>query len=423
MKIGLITLGCDKNRVDSEKMLGAVISAGHEFVTDIEAAEIAVINTCAFIDKAKKEAIDTILSVAALKNAGSLKKLIVTGCFAQRYMNEVDFPEVDVFLPIADENKIAGLCTLSVEKTCKDFSAICNARVLSTPPHYAYLKIADGCNNRCSYCAIPSIRGNYISYPLSELAEEAKDLCSRGVKELILVAQDTTRYKPSLLALLKELTKLDFWKIRLMYTYPELITDELLDYIVENPKIANYLDIPFQHIDDGILHKMNRRTSENDLRNLTKKLRERYPQIVYRTSFIAGFPTETEEAHKKLLDFVSEGADYAGFFAFSREEGTPAYDMKPQIPKGVSKARVKMCEIAQSEYTVSRHARLINQIVEVIYEGIDFKKQLFFGRNEYNAPEIDTLVYFTSRLPLEIGRVYTVKITETGFHLYGEVVN
>lgn len=427
MKVGLIGLGCDKNRVDSERMLFSLRSAGYELTDDIDQAEVIVINTCAFIDAAKKEAIETILDAASRKGK-TLKKLIVTGCFAERYGAEVaaDLPEVDVFLKIADEYKIVEtvdrLCDTARPNPCYDAG-----RVLTTPAHYAYIKIADGCNNKCTYCAIPAIRGKYVSRPKEEIVQEAQSLRKSGVQELILVAQDTTAYgydlygKYALVELLTELVKIDFWKIRLLYAYPELIDDNLLTFIRDNERMAKYLDVPLQHVDPTVLRRMNRRM-RSGVEAFVEKVRTEIPDVALRSSFICGFPYETEEAHRALLSFLQHGVDYGGFFAFSPEEGTPAYDWKDRAKKSVVNRWVKECEIAQSAFTETRQKRLLGRTLEVLYEGVDYDRQLFFGRTEYSAPGIDTLVYFSSDFPLEIGKVYRVKIEETGFHLTGRCV-
>lgn len=423
MKLGMISLGCDKNRVDSEKMLFALKNAGYTIVGDEKDAEIIIVNTCAFIESAKKEAIETIFDVAAQKING-LKYLVVTGCFATRYASEADFPEVDLFVSVEDEKDIVKLIDDLVGKK-RETACYDTGRILTTPAHYAYLKIADGCDNRCTYCAIPSIRGKYRSTPIADLVEEAKGLASSGVKELILVAQDTTDYgvdlygKPSLTLLLKELVKLDFWKIRILYAYPELIDDELLELINGEEKIAKYLDIPLQHADEEILRRMNRR-QKTGLNDLIDHIRDKVDGIALRSTFICGFPYETEKEHVILLDFLRNGVDYGGFFAYSPEEGTPAYKWKNRADKKTAKRWVSECEDAQTRFTISRQKRFLNETVEVLYEGIDYKKQCFYGRTEYNAPDVDTLVYFTSDFPLEVGRVYKVRIDKTDFHLYGK---
>lgn len=424
MKVGMISLGCDKNRVDSERMLFLLRSAGFELTDDPSEAEVIIINTCAFIESAKKEAIEAVFDAAKYKETGKLKKLIVTGCFAQRYP-EADFPEVDRFLPIAEEEKIAAV--VAEEMGLEALSCAGQGRVLTTPAHYAYLKIADGCNNRCSYCAIPAIRGKYRSVPKEELIAEAKRLREDGVNELILVAQDVTCYgidlykKPALCDLLRDLLKIGFWKIRLLYAYAERITDELIDLIAEEEGIAKYLDIPLQHVNDDILKKMRRPSTGERIRSLIKKLRERVPDIAIRSTFIVGFPTETDEQNEELVRFVEEGAcDFAGFFVYSPEEGTEAYDIKPRVLKSVSRKRLLACEKAQSAATVAAQKKYVGKTVEVLYEGIDFDRQAFYGRTEQNAPDVDTKVFFTASFVPEPGRVYKVKITSSDFHLYGE---
>lgn len=425
MDFSLITLGCDKNRVDSEKMLFNLQKAGHRLVNE-EEAEFIIINTCAFIDKAKKETIDTILSVADLKT-NKLKKLIVTGCFSQRYSEEITFEEVDKFVSIGDEINIINIVEELFNKGITKY-VFEDKRTLTTPMHYAYLKISDGCNNRCSYCAIPYIRGKYISRKLEDIVAEAKDLVASGVKEIILVAQDTTNYgkdiygKPSLVNLLKELIKLDVWKIRILYAYLEKIDDELLDLIKNSDKIAKYLDIPFQHIDNEVLKAMNRRSGEAEIYAILDKLRSNYPEIAIRSTFIVGFPNESEDAHRKLVELARYALNYAGFFTFSKEEGTPAFSLKATQTKSTINKWLVECEKAQVLSTITWQKAYIDKVIEVIYEGIDFDKQCFYGRSEHNAPDIDTLVFFTASITPEVGKVYNIKIIKTDFHLYGEVV-
>jgi ribosomal protein S12 methylthiotransferase len=425
MKIGMISLGCDKNRVDSENMLYLLKSAGFALVNDENIADVIIVNTCAFIDDAKKEAIDTILEMANLKEK-NLKKLIVTGCFAKRYGKVANISEVDLFLDIEEEkNIVSHIEKLTGEKTGVYFGT---GRILTTPAHLAYLKIADGCNNRCAFCAIPFIRGNYISRPIEDLVIEANDLCKQGVKELVLVAQDTTNYgvdvykERKLTELLKELVKLDFWKIRILYTYPELINDELLALINSEDKIAKYLDIPMQHIDGKILKKMNRKSSEESIRQLLLNIREGYPKIALRSTFIVGFPYETQVEHKKLQNFIDGALDYAGFFIYSPEEGTQAVSYPKGESKKVCEKWKRQLEKVQSKTTAKLQEKYINKVYEVIYEGIDYDRQCFFGRTEFQAPEIDTKVYFTSDFPLEIGNIYNVLIEKTDFNLFGKTV-
>lgn len=427
MKLGMISLGCDKNRVDSEKMLFLLQNGGYTLVDNADDAEIMVINTCAFIEKAKLEAIETVLETAELKKK-NLKYLVVTGCFAERYGDEGLMPEVDLFINIAAEKDIAGLIDELVGKNRRALTPVCGGdRILTTPAHYAYLKIADGCDNRCSYCAIPNIRGRYVSRPVQELVREAAFLAGIGVRELILVAQDTTGYgrdicgKPTLVSLLKELCELDYWKIRLLYAYPELIDEELLAFIANNEKMAKYLDIPLQHVDAELLKKMNRR-GDKDVAALLAKIRRSVPGIAVRSSFICGFPSETETEHLRLTEFLSSGVDYGGFFAYSPEEDTPAFEWKNRAAKRTVNRWISECEDAQTRFTLASQARFVGRTMEVIYEGIDFDKQLFYGRSEYNAPDVDTLVYFTSDFAPEVGRVYDVYIERSDFHLYGKAV-
>ena len=425
-KIGIISLGCDKNRVDSEKMLFALEEGGYALTQDVREADVIIINTCAFIGDAKKESIDTILEMAELKKT-SKKYIVVTGCFSTRYAQEIkeDLPEVDVFLPIKEEYKILSVVNGFFGKGEEEGK---EGRVLTTPYSYAYLKIADGCNNRCSYCAIPFIRGKYVSEPIEKLVQESEILYKEGVKELILVAQDVTNYgrdlygKPSLIDLLKELSKIDFWKIRILYAYPELIDDELIDYICQNDKIAKYLDVPLQHVSNDVLKKMNRRSNRESIDELVDKIRKKDVYVALRSTFINGFPQETEEDHENLKEFLENKLDYAGFFVYSPEEGTKAYEMDGRVKKGVAKKRRTECEKVQVKATLSAHERLVGKELEVIYEGIDYNKGKFYGRSEYQAPEIDVKIYFSSKYPLEIGEIYRVKITKAGFYPEGETI-
>lgn len=430
-KIAMISLGCDKNRVDSENILYSLTKAGCSVVQNAEEADVIIINTCAFIEAAKKESIDTILEYSGLKKNG-VKKLVVTGCLAERYGKDLveALPEVDVFVGINSYHDIAAIVE-SDKKLIQDgvFTPYDKGRVLTTPAHYAYLKIAEGCDNFCTYCAIPFIRGRYRSEPMETLVAEAERLSMSGVKELILVAQDITRYgkdlygKYCLIDLLKKLCALPFVKIRLMYAYPELITDELILYISGEEKIAKYLDIPMQHADNNVLRRMNRRENTGELRRLTDKIRASGADIAVRSSFIVGFPGETDEEFENLKSFIAEGRiDYAGFFTYSKEEGTAAAKMKNQVPAHIKKARAKELTAIQSAVIVKKHEEYLGKTVRVLYEGIDYKRKMFFGRTERNAPDIDTKVYFTADMPLDIGEYYDVKITATGFHLTGEAL-
>lgn len=434
MKIGAISLGCDKNRVDTEKMLARLVSGGHTLVGNEEDADVIIVNTCAFTDDAKSEAIDEILSAVGHKMHSKKKKIIVTGCLPQRYMEtlEKEFPEVDAFLGIADYDNILDTVE-KITKGDKIFGGACgdefySGRVLTTPYHYAYLKIADGCNNHCTYCAIPSIRGKYRSEKMEDLLLEAKGLEKEGVKELILVAQDVTRYgvdfdgKSHLVELVDALSQMDFDLIRLLYLEPEAIDDSIIDMIITNPKVAKYADVPLQHIDGDTLKRMGRRAGEDYTRALIKKMREN--GITLRSSFICGFPGESEEAHEKLVEFIREGnIDYAGFFAYSREEGTPADRLTDHLDDEIKVARAERLREIQTEVINNRNQQLIGKTVKVIYDEIDYDKQLFLGRAGFQTPDIDNVVYFTADKEVHIGEFYDVEITGVdGIDLVGKVL-
>ncbi|MBP3291768.1 MAG: 30S ribosomal protein S12 methylthiotransferase RimO [Clostridia bacterium] len=434
MKIGAISLGCDKNRVDTEKMLARLVSGGHTLVGNEEDADVIIVNTCAFTDDAKSEAIDEILFAVGHKKHSKKKKIIVTGCLPQRYMEtlEKEFPEVDAFLGIADYDNILDTVE-KITKGDKIFGGACgdefySGRVLTTPYHYAYLKIADGCNNHCTYCAIPSIRGKYRSEKMEDLLLEAKGLEKEGVKELILVAQDVTRYgvdfdgKSHLVELVDALSQMDFDLIRLLYLEPEAIDDSIIDMIVTNPKVAKYADVPLQHIDGDTLKRMGRRAGEDYTRALIKKMREK--GITLRSSFICGFPGESEEAHEKLVEFIREGnIDYAGFFAYSREEGTPADRLTDHLDDEIKVARAERLRAIQTEVINNRNQQLIGKTVKVIYDEIDYDKQLFLGRAGFQTPDIDNVVYFTADKEVHIGEFYDVEITGAcGIDLVGKVL-
>lgn len=435
MKIGVISLGCDKNRVDTEKMLARLVRAGHTTVSEEEDADVLVINTCAFTEAAKNEAIDEILSAAEVKRAsGNKKKLIVTGCLPQRYIEalEEEFPEVDAFLGVADYDEIVDV----VAKVCAGDRIYCrgggdvyyDGRMLTTPYHYAYLKIAEGCDNHCTYCAIPSIRGAYRSEKTEDLIKEAASLAADGVKELILVAQDVTRYgvdfdgKPHLTELVRELEKLDFEWIRLMYLEPEMVTDELISFVRDEPKVCKYMDVPLQHIDSDVLKRMNRHTDEKYTRDLVRKIKA--AGITMRTSFISGFPGETEQAHEKLKAFLAEARiDYAGVFAYSREEGTPADRMRGHLDEETKERRAAELRAVEESVILENCRSMQGKVVKVVYDGIDYDRQCFVGRTERQAPDIDNLVYFTSDAEVHIGEFYDVEIVSAdGIDLIGRTV-
>ncbi len=434
MRIGAISLGCDKNRVDTEKMLSRLVGGGHTLVGSEDEADVIIVNTCAFIDKAKEESIDEILNAVAAKNAGKGKKVIVTGCLAQRYADALkeEFPEVDAILGIADYDKILDTIK-DVEDgekvlNCAKLDRFYEGRVLTTPYHYAYLKIADGCSNHCTYCAIPSIRGKYRSEKIEDLLCEAKTLSDDGVKELILVAQDVTRYgtdfdgKSHLIELLDGLSKLDFEWIRLLYLYPEMVDDTLIEYVKSNPKIAKYMDVPLQHIDDEVLKRMNRRTDEKSIRELIGKLKD--AGIAVRTTFICGFPGETQEQFEKLEKFVKEVKfDYAGFFAYSREEGTPADKLGGHLDEKVKEERARKLRSVQEKIIRNHNKELVGKTIKVIYDDIDYDKQMFVGRCQSQAPDIDNVTLFGADDEVRIGEFYNVEILGAdGIDLVGKVI-
>ncbi|HEY8419993.1 MAG TPA: 30S ribosomal protein S12 methylthiotransferase RimO [Clostridia bacterium] len=422
-KLGIVSLGCDKNRVDTEKMLGFLKGTGLEVVDDLDNADIIIINTCAFIEKARKESIDNILDAIELKK-NNCEKIIVTGCLSQKYLEDLkkELPEVDAFLGTSNYSEIADI----LERLYKGENYYSNVskdidvyeRVLTTPQHYAYIKIAEGCDNHCTFCSIPSIRGKYTSRAKENILREAQGLADIGVKELILVAQDTGRYGSDLYKdydisdLMNDLTKINGieW-IRLLYCYPETVSDRLLNLIVSESKICNYLDIPLQHIDDTILRRMNRRITEEGIKNLINKIREA-GDISIRSSFILGFPQETDEQFEKLLAFLEEyKLDNVGFFTYSKEEGTPAAKMSGQIPAKIKNLRLRQAAAVQQKVVIQNNKKYLNRTLKVLYEGIDFDRKLFYGRTQFNAPEVDTLVYFSGDFA-EVGNFYDVKITD-----------
>ncbi|MDY4559242.1 MAG: 30S ribosomal protein S12 methylthiotransferase RimO [Eubacteriales bacterium] len=431
MKIGTISLGCDKNRVDTEKMLARLLGRGHTFVDREDDADVIVVNTCAFIDSAKTESIDEILSAVEYKKKNGTK-IVVTGCLPQRYKGDLKeaLPEVDLFLGTGDYDMLCdyldGL-TVSENKLYCSLDKYCSKRVLTTPYHYAYLKIADGCDNHCTYCAIPSIRGKYRSEKIEDLVGEAKSLSDEGVKELILVAQDVTRYgtdlygKKSLTVLLDELSKLDFYRIRLMYLEPEMVDDELIDYVANNEKIAKYMDVPFQHIDSRLLKLMGRHTDEEYTENLVNKIKAKGIKI--RSSFIVGFPFEGEKEFEELYDFIRDyEIDYAGFFEYSLEEGTPAEKLDGRVDDDVKAKRCESLRELQERIIMKAADGYVGKTVNVLYEDIDYDNQMFVGRAEFQAPDIDNVVRFTSETPLSVGEIYSVEITgRIGMDLLGRV--
>lgn len=435
--LGVISLGCDKNRVDSEKLLASIFS-DYIITPNISEAQIIVVNTCAFLESARREAIETVLECNSYRTEGKLEKLIMTGCLPQRFIEELfdDLTEVDGFLGTFDYdlfNQTVFECYRGKRvNNVKKGSGGCGIRrTLTTPLHYAYLKIADGCNNKCTYCLIPSIRGKYFSESMEKLLEEAEGLGE--VAELILVAQDVTRYgtdlfgRPMIVPLLRELSKLDnVESIRLLYCYPDVIDDDLIAEIRDNKKIIKYLDIPLQHASDPVLKRMNRKGNMQSYLSLVNKLKEQIPGIALRTTFIAGFPGETEEDVQVLTEFIkSANFHNAGFFAYSREEGTPAYRLPNQILKSVKNARVKQLYAVQKQISKQILSQYKGKTLEVVCDGIDYGKQCFVGRAYFQAPDIDGKIYFKAKDDVVVnqGEKYLVKITSVGaYDLRGRVL-
>lgn len=425
MKIGMVSLGCAKNRVDAELMLGVLVQEGFELESDPAKADAIIVNTCGFIEAAKQESIDTILEMADYKN-DNCKALIVTGCLSKRYKDDLPegLPEVDAFLGIGEGEKIA-----QVVRECVAGKRIVDAdagfkyiedvsRVLTTPGYTAYVKIADGCNNRCAFCAIPYIRGNYISRSMENIEREVKELAANGVKEIVLIAQDTTYYgkdlyhKPMLAELLERVAAVEgiHW-VRALYCYPELINDELLRVMKENPKVCPYLDIPLQHINDKVLKEMNRRGDSKLIRGLYKKIRD-LGGFALRTTMIAGFPGETEEEFNELQDFVKECPfDRLGVFAYSEEEGTPAGVREDQVPMRTRKSREGKIMRAQKKISKAFNKSRIGSICEVLVEGQE-DSGLYYGRSQWEAPETDGKVYIKLADSLEIGSFINVQIVD-----------
>ncbi|MDE6597194.1 MAG: 30S ribosomal protein S12 methylthiotransferase RimO [Clostridia bacterium] len=431
-KFGLISLGCDKNRVDSEKLLAIIKEKGCHITDSIEEAQILIVNTCAFLNESRKEAIETILDCAAYKS-GNLEKLVVTGCLPQKFIGETfdSLDEADVFLGTRDYDKIFEALEKSYEGDRVNFVGRGNCcflsdRLITTPQHYAYLKIAEGCSNHCAYCLIPDIRGKYESFPMEKLLEEASSLSD--VAELIIVAQDITRYgidlygKKKLKEILQKLTALvNINSVRLLYCYPDMLDDELIAEIRDNEKIIKYLDIPFQHSEDRILKLMRRAGSRERYLSLINKLRENIPEIAIRSTFIAGFPTETEEECDALCGFLREAKlDNCGFFAYSREHGTPAYSLNGQVPAAIKKRRVKKLYAVQREVSAEKLKGYIGKTVKVLCDGIDYDKNCFVGRAYFSAPDIDGKVYFNAHSAAQ-GEYCDVVITESDIYdLYGK---
>ena len=440
MNILFISLGCDKNLVDSEVMLGLLDSRGYQIVDDETIADVIVVNTCCFIHDAKEESIQTILEMAEYKKTGRLKALVVTGCLAQRYQQEIidEIPEVDAVLGTASYDKIAEAIDEALdghtEMYLEDIDRlpqVSSKRLVTTGGHYAYLKIAEGCDKHCTYCIIPKVRGNYRSVPMEQLLKEAKELAEGGVKELILVAQETTVYgqdiygEKSLHRLLRELCKIDGiqW-IRLLYCYPEEIDANLIRVMKEEPKICHYLDLPIQHASDAILKKMGRRTSKAQLVDTIHTLREEIPDITLRTTLITGFPGETEEQHQELVEFVDEMEfDRLGVFTYSPEENTPAAELPDQIPEEVKADRQAELMELQQEIAFDLAEDMIDREVLVMIEGKVADENAYVGRTYRDAPNVDGLIFINTDEELMSGDFAKVKVTGAmEYDLIGELM-
>jgi ribosomal protein S12 methylthiotransferase len=441
MKIMFVSLGCDKNLVDTENMLGLLHEKGFEFTEDEMQADVIAINSCCFIHDAKQESINTILEMAEHKKDGVCKALIVTGCLAHRYKDEImkEIPEVDAIIGTSSYDKISEVVLSVLEG--KGYNCIDDAdrlpkvesdRIITTGGYYEYLKIAEGCDKHCTYCIIPSVRGNFRSYPIEYLIKQAKYLVDHGAKELILVAQETTMYgtdlygEKSLPKLLHELAQIEglYW-IRILYCYPEEITDELIQAIKNEPKVCNYLDMPIQHASNRILKRMGRRTSQEELKEVIGKLRKEIPDIALRTTLITGFPGETKDDMEELLDFVDEMEfDRLGVFTYSPEEGTPAAAMENQIDEQCKQERRDEVMALQQEISSEKSQDMIGKTIEVMIEGYLEEDETYVGRSYKDAPNVDGYVFVNTNQKLMSGDFVKVKITTaTEYDLIGELLN
>ncbi|MEA4911411.1 MAG: 30S ribosomal protein S12 methylthiotransferase RimO [Oscillospiraceae bacterium] len=437
-KIFFISLGCDKNRIDAEIMLKKLSDAGHALVGAVDGADCAVVNTCGFIESAKQEAIEAIFDMVREKQAGRLRAVVVTGCLAERYREQVlaEIPELDAVAGLAGNADICALVEEALagqKKACfgeKSALPLNGGRLLSTPPHYAYLKIAEGCSNHCTYCAIPSIRGPFRSRAQMDILAEAASLVRDGVRELIVIAQDTTSYGKdlpngeSLAGLLRALARLDgLWKLRVLYAYPDRIDDALMEVMGQEPRIAHYLDLPLQHASAPVLRRMARFGDRPSLLALIERLRAAVPDITLRSTFIVGFPGETDAQFEELIDFLREARfDRAGCFEFSPEEGTPAEKLTPRVDDALKASRAERFRLVQSEIMAEKNREKVGRTVEVICDGFDEEKGMFACRGQADAPDIDSVVWLPLACDLMVGELYRVRITDADeIDLYAEL--
>ena len=437
MKVGFVSLGCSKNLIDTEMAIGLFKNNEFQIVNDVQKAEIIVINTCGFIESAKQEAIDTILEMAEYKENGNCKYLIVMGCLVQRYKEELQkaIPEVDLFITIDEYNEfwneISSLLNKKINNDiCKDLDYM--NRVITTGPKTAYLKIAEGCSNKCTYCAIPYIRGPYVSRPMEDILKEAKKISEQGIKELIVIAQDTTKYgediygESKLSELLSELCKIDgFEWIRFLYSYPESITDELIETVKNNDKICKYFDIPIQHISDSVLKRMNRKTTGEKIEELIKKIKKSIPDAILRTSLIVGFPGETSEDFEKLHSFVKKGYfDKLGVFMYSKEDGTPAARLKEQIHHNTKKKRYNQIMSIAKQISEEKLKSFIGKEYKVLIEDITFDNKFYIGRTYMDIPENDGVIIIKNTKENIIGEFINCKVIDVeNYDLVGEIID
>ena len=439
LKIGMVSLGCSKNQIDAERILFKLKKAGYELSDDAGLCDIVIVNTCGFIQSAKEEAIETILEFCTLKKEGRIKAVVITGCLAERYREEVSelISEADAVIGIGCNEDIVEIINKVAEGEKisrfdeKEKLSLTGGRIISTLPFFAYLKVAEGCDNCCSYCAIPSIRGRFRSNPIEEVVKEAKYLVDNGVREINLIAQDTTRYGEDLYGesklpeLLEELCKIENLRwLRILYCYPERITDKLLDVMAKEEKIVKYLDIPIQHCNDDILKKMNRKGDKKSLTETISRIREKMPDCILRTTLITGFPTETKEQFEELAEFVKEMQfDRLGCFPYSEEEGTKAALMTPQVDEEERQHRADIIMEMQNVISEQKNNKMMGKVVEAVVEGFDRWAECYFGRTKADAPDIDGKIFFSSEEKLAMGQFVKVRIDDTmDYDLIGEVI-